>query len=70
MEQSEFTKIFGKRDADVFDCIAVIRNKFLSEITEKIDYSSAMSSPECVLFAIYKILEEKSENESKMQNMQ
>ena len=62
---SKFEKIFGEGSSnwETDKLIAKIRNDFLDEITKHIPLSSAMSDPHCVLFAIYKILEEKTKKE-------
>lgn len=41
------------------DMIAVSRDDFKNEILKYIPLSSAAASPECVLFAMYKSIEDK-----------
>jgi hypothetical protein len=55
---SEFEKIFGNNE-DLDTMLAQIRDYFPNEITKYIPESSASSSPECVLYALYKSIENK-----------
>ena len=58
---SPFEEIFGvgsnMRDDYLPAYIAIIRDKFDKEINHYIPKSSMVSSPSCVLYAIYKLLE-------------
>ena len=55
-ERSEFSKIFGESE-DLSSCIATIRDAFPEQVNHYIPMSSMASSPSCVLFAIYKLLQ-------------
>ena len=57
-QSSEFEKVFGNNE-ELDLMIAQIRDSFTEEITKYIPESSAYSSPECVLFALYKSIEDK-----------
>ena len=58
---SPFEEIFGvgsnMKDDDLPAYIAIIRDNFEKEINHYIPESSMGSSPSCVLYAIYKLLE-------------
>ena len=58
---SPFEEIFGVgssiKDDDLLTYIAIIRDKFDKEINHYIPEPSMVSSPSCVLYAIYKLLE-------------
>ena len=58
---SEFEDVFGidtiNDEYSLDDLIAKIRDRFGDKINHYIPESSLASSPECVLFAIYKLLE-------------
>jgi len=58
-QSSEFEKVFGTNE-ELNSMIAQIRDNFTEEIIKYIPESSAYSSPECVLFALYKILEDRT----------
>lgn len=59
---SPFEEVFGLNplgnEIPLKDSLATIRDKFTKEINSKIPQSSMMSSPACVMYAIYKLLEE------------
>lgn len=63
---SEFEQIFGPNpignEIPLDSLIATIRNKFSTQINSYIPVSSMASSPNCVLFAIYKLLENDLKN--------
>ena len=56
---SEFEEVFGEgsRDMECSALVAIIRDEFEDKINHYIPESSMMSSPECVLYAIFKLLE-------------
>lgn len=56
---SEFEEVFGEgsHDMECSTLIAIIRDEFGDKINHYISESSMMSSPECVLYAIFKLLE-------------
>ena len=58
---SGFQEVFNidtiNDDYDLSDLVAVIRDKFKDKLNHYIPESSIMSSPECCLFAIYRLLE-------------
>ena len=56
---SPFEEVFGKssHNSEVSSLIATIRDKFDDKINHYIPDSSMMSSPACVLYAVYKLLE-------------
>ena len=60
---SPFEEVFGintnigDKNDDLSSLIATIRDKFSKEINHYIPYPSMGSSPSCVLFAVYKLLE-------------
>lgn len=58
---SEFEDVFGinpiSDDYDLSDLVAVIRDKFSDKLNHYIPESSIVSSPDCCLFAIYRLLE-------------
>ena len=54
---SEFEKVFGTTDK-IMDMIATIRDMPEWDITKYIPAESAIADPECVLFAIYKYIQE------------
>lgn len=57
---SDFEKVFGENadKMDLDELIAKIRNDFYREINTQIPESSMMSSAECVLYAIHKLLKD------------
>ena len=58
---SEFEKLFGKQGEDwetKSDLIAKIRDDFFEQLEQFAPDSSLVSSEECTLYAIYKILKE------------
>ena len=56
---SPFEEVFGEssHDSELSSLVATIRDKFDDKINHYIPDSSMMSSPECVLYAVYKLLE-------------
>ena len=56
---SPFEEVFGKdsQSNDLGSLIATIRDDFNDKINHYIPLNSMMSSPECVLYAVYKLLE-------------
>jgi len=62
---SDFEKVFGNNE-DLVTMIAQIRDNFTEEIIKYIPESSAGSSPECVLYALYKILEDRLSSQKKI----
>ena len=56
---SPFEEVFGRgsHDSELSNLVATIRDKFDDKINYYIPDSSMMSSPECVLYAVYKLLE-------------
>jgi|GEM_PF-4962398 len=63
---SEFEEVFGENpigdEIPLDELIVTIRDKFPEMINHYIPVSSMASSPECVLFAIYKLLENDIKN--------
>ena len=56
---SPFEEVFGKgsHDSELSSLVATIRDKFDDKINHYIPDSSMMSSPDCILYAVYKLLE-------------
>lgn len=56
---SPFEEVFGKgsHDSELSSLVATIRDDFDDKINHYIPDSSMMSSPECILYAVYKLLE-------------
>ena len=56
---SPFEEVFGKgsHDSELSSLVATIRDKFDDKINHYIPEGSMMSSPECVLYSVYKLLE-------------
>lgn len=58
---SPFEEVFGEgantSDENLSDLIAVIRDRFEKPINHYIPESSMASSPGCILYAIFKLLE-------------
>lgn len=57
-EKTEFEEVFGDFN-ELEDMLVVSRDDFEEEILKYIPLSSAAASPECVLFAMYKSIEDK-----------
>jgi hypothetical protein len=61
IKMSPFEEVFGEEE-DLENLIATIRDTFDDKINSKIPASSIMSSPKCVLYAIFKLLDEDLED--------
>lgn len=63
---SPFEEVFGYNpignEIPLDKLIAITRDKFYDKINSKIPESSMMSSPACVMYALYKLLEEDLES--------
>ena len=67
-DMSEFEKVFGNL-TETYELIAFIRDSDIWNVQDYINDTSAASSPECVLFALYKHLEKTQKQKEEILNV-